>query len=362
MTVLPEAVYAIPFEVVLLLIALPLICFWLPLRWLFKQDWPTLRRTYFPISGQVRWEHRVQRQRLLQRIGGEEVTLTTSDERTVHAVWAAAPGAKPQGPVALLLHANAMVLDDMYDWANFYLSNGVSVLMVTFWGMPDPAEDFQQAAPEGQQIHCPSEHTLYADSAAALNYLTQVHRVSAECVLAHGLSMGGAAALSLGMSYPGLQVTVDQTFSSIYEVSVVVGSSILEQVLLPRTPRSCRCLLRALSPCMVRLGSIAVVRMAFKLHGKERIDAASELPDRLDNLRKAAGMTGDLYVITAEHDEMMPAHFAQRLLASRYGRDSAELRSHTLCVPGGHCSFFGEVPELSARYRNHLSRTGFLPC
>ena len=47
-------------------------------------------------------------------------------------------GSGNAGPAALLLHANAMVLDDMSDWAQYYLSLGVSVLIVTFWGYPDP--------------------------------------------------------------------------------------------------------------------------------------------------------------------------------------------------------------------------------
>jgi len=30
-------------------------------------------------------------------------------------------------------------------------------------------------------------------------------------------------------------------------------------------------------------------------------------------------------------------------------------------VPGGHCSFFGDVPELRARYKAYLNQSGFLP-
>ena len=46
---------------------------------------------YFPLSGQMRWEHRTQRTRLLRRLNGVEVTLTTADDRVVHAVWVPAP-------------------------------------------------------------------------------------------------------------------------------------------------------------------------------------------------------------------------------------------------------------------------------
>ena len=69
-------------------------------------------------------------QRLLKRLGGEEVALTTSDDRVVHCVWAAPKsgaraGPHDGGPVALLLHANAMVLDDMSDWAQVRMAPAI---------------------------------------------------------------------------------------------------------------------------------------------------------------------------------------------------------------------------------------------
>ena len=138
------------FWILLLLCAL---CCCAPLRYLLSNEWPRLRQLlYFPLSGQMRWEHRTQRTRLLRRLNGVEVTLTTADERVVHAVWVPAPARSPTasgpasapstspmssgsggrqapaaggggdasgsaGPAVLLLHANAMVLDDMSDWA-----------------------------------------------------------------------------------------------------------------------------------------------------------------------------------------------------------------------------------------------------
>ena len=37
------------------------------------------------------------------------------------------------------------------------------------------------------------------------------------------------------------------------------------------------------------------------------------------------------------------------------------LRSRVLCVPGGHCCFFGDVPELAHKYAAYLHSCGFLP-
>lgn len=71
------------------------------------------------------------------------------------------------GPAALLLHANAMVLDDMSDWAQYYLSLGVSVLIVTFWGYPDPEEAQQSDWAQQSQPHCPSQRPCGSAPVAA---------------------------------------------------------------------------------------------------------------------------------------------------------------------------------------------------
>lgn len=188
-------------------------CVIVPVRYLLGQEWPRLRRAlYFPIAGQSRMHHDIQRERLLNRLGGVSVALQTEDGRTVHCVWiesrgsstanspraaadlaggegVTAPAAqKPldEKPVALLLHANAMVLDDMVDWAYFYLCHDVSVLLVTFWGYPDPEEDevpdpqptsdsslLLGSAPDN--FRCPTERSMYLDAEAALRYLQQVN-------------------------------------------------------------------------------------------------------------------------------------------------------------------------------------------
>ena len=43
----------------------------------------------------------------------------------------------------------------MSDWAQYYLSLGASVLLLTFWGYPDPEEDYTELAPDGQPLHFP---------------------------------------------------------------------------------------------------------------------------------------------------------------------------------------------------------------
>lgn len=380
-------------------------CVVAPVRWLLRQDWPKLRQAlYFPLAGQVRWEHATQRQILLRRLGAVEVDLMTADERTVHGVWfeprevranghsssrggsAGGDGASPppadsggevlpSQPVVLLLHANAMVLDDMSDWAIYYLSLGCSVLCITFWGYPDPAEEHGLytadggGATEGSPLaevpqegaYCPTELSLYLDAEAGLQHLLVDRRVPLDRLLVHGLSIGGAAACALGVHHQGLRVTVDQTFASIHEVSAHVGRGLYEQLVLQRAPRWSRSPLLYLAPVLVWLASALVVAMAFRRPAAAAPHAAAcAALDRLDNVGKAARMRGELFVLHAEHDEMMPAHFADQLLIARYGRNSDLQQARSLCVPGGHCSFFGDVPELRTRYRTYLKQQGFL--
>ena len=355
----------------LVMLGMLVLCVVLPMRWLFGHRWPRLRQAlFFPLAGQMRWEHRTQRQRLLKRLGGEEVALTTADDRVVHGVWAQPKsygvGAHPEGggPVALLLHANAMVLDDMSDWAQFYLSLGVAVFVLTFWGYPDPAEGYAEFEPDGTPVptegrYCPDELTLYLDAEAAFKHVHQARRVPAERVLAHGVSLGGAAACALGVAHDGLKVTADQTFVSMLAVSTHVGRGLYDQVVLQRAPRWCRAALRLAAPCLVRCFAWLAVRMSFNSSRAEAAAYGCCAPDGLDNVRKAARIRGEFFVFLAEHDEMMPADFGRRLVHARYGRRAPELRDRVLCIPGGHCSFFGDVPELRERYRQYLAQIGY---
>ena len=56
-----------------------------------------------------------------------------------------------------------MVLDDMIDWAHYYLSLGCSVMLVTFWGYPDPEDE-----EGGSDLRSPSPTAAQSDSASLL--------------------------------------------------------------------------------------------------------------------------------------------------------------------------------------------------
>ena len=56
----PSPLISLPY---LALLGTLVLCVVLPFRWLFGHRWPRLRQAlFFPLAGQMRWEHRTQRQ------------------------------------------------------------------------------------------------------------------------------------------------------------------------------------------------------------------------------------------------------------------------------------------------------------
>jgi len=161
------------------------------------------------------------------------------------------------------------------------------------------------------------------------------------------------------VQHPGLRVTFDQSFGSLAEVSLHVGRGLYDQLIVARAPKQLASVVKCLQPCLLRCAVFVLVRMLFKT-GRGGAQLCAQ--DRMNNIRKAAAIKGDVFAIFAEHDEMMHPDIAYRLVQARYGKGAtAELmRSHVLCVPGGHCCFFGDSPELAHKYAIYLQSSGFL--
>ena len=124
-----------------------------------------------------------------------------------------------------------------------------------------------------------------------------MRRAPSERTLAHGLSIGGACAASLGVQHPGLRVTFDQPFASLSEVSLHVGRGLYEQLIVTRAPRSCATLVRCCEPILLRAAVFVLIRMLFKTG---RGGPALCAQDRMDNVRKASRIKGDVFAICAE--------------------------------------------------------------
>jgi uncharacterized protein len=80
---------------------------------------------------------------------------------------------------------------------------GFSVLTLDYRGYGDSVGDF------------PSEGSVYEDSRAVWNYLTQVRRVPPKDIVIYGESLGGAVALDLAVKYPEAGgLVLQSTFTS----------------------------------------------------------------------------------------------------------------------------------------------------
>lgn len=110
-----------PLPLIPLAIGIPLVGIYGLVARVVGQDWPKLRAMFFfPLGGTSRGPHHAaQRQLLIRRLNGQAVRLVTTDKRAISAVWAE-PAQPARADVAvILLGANAMVLDDMVEYAEW---------------------------------------------------------------------------------------------------------------------------------------------------------------------------------------------------------------------------------------------------
>lgn len=125
----------------------------------------------------------------------EDVFLRTADGIELHAWYAAAPGARPDGRsyepygpygrfTLLYLHGNAGNLSDRIGNIAFLRSLPVNVLALDYRGY-------------GRSQGRPSEAGLYRDAEAAYDYLTATKDVPVERLVVLGQSLGTAVAAEL---------------------------------------------------------------------------------------------------------------------------------------------------------------------
>lgn len=282
------------------------------------------------------------------------------------------------------------------------------VLLVSLWGYPDPLNPAgaPQLAPDGASVAqadeagmqppgaasaesavaaaaailagdsgadgpslCPTELSAYLDAEAAYAYLAQDRRLAADCILVHGVSIGGAIGSSLALNHPGVRLTLDQPFCSLGEVTRhmthgVVDGVISRQLQARGWLRAMKVARVCLTPAVSRAVAYLLVRMCFKkgLGGKAAGCAPTDL---LDTVGKARRIEGELFVFYAASDEMMHPDAPLRIVGARYrlrarADAEAELRRRGAAMDGGHMAFFGEHSEACGAYVRYLAETGFL--
>lgn len=128
----------------------------------------------------------------------------------LHGWWI--PASKPQAPVLLYLHHNAINIGANVSQAEDFHKLGASVLLIDYRGFGLSEGNF------------PTESQLYQDAQAAWNYLTQKRKIPPNKIFIYGHSMGGAIAIVLAVKHPEAAGLITQnTFTSLRDMTKRFG-------------------------------------------------------------------------------------------------------------------------------------------
>ena len=171
--------------------------------------------------------------------------------------------------------------------------------------------------------------------------------------MVHGLSIGGGLAAAAAKANPGVHCTVDQTFVNSEEVALICAKEVSQS-----------------------LPSWIVTRAVKSMF---HVDVADpRLPgyvtDGYNTEAKLTKVLGQVFVLSASQDDMMPPEFANRLYNARYekgeqttpeaiaGRHAAQEPLYSRMkemrmaeVDGWHCTFFGYDAAVVKIYEHYLT-------
>ncbi len=146
-------------------------------------------------------------------VGGCSFTdhlFSTEDGLMIHGRWfrpAPSPGADAEArKVVLFFHGNAGNLSGRNELMVRIAALGVEVLIIDYRGY-------------GHSEGRPSEAGLYSDARAAWEFLTEEHQVAPDRIVIFGKSLGGAAAIDLGLSVEAAGLIVQSSFTSVPDMA-----------------------------------------------------------------------------------------------------------------------------------------------
>lgn len=282
------------------------------------------------------------RAEVLQAIGGAEtVSIVTQDGVKLDAVWAAPP--TPAGPVALIFHGNACVLDSMVDYGAWYRAHGFGVMMITMRGYPGSAGD----ACDG------TEAGMYRDAAAAMNYVLQHTETPTARIVAHGYSLGGVLAAAVGKLFD-VHVVLDHTFTT--------PAAVMRHVRAAHAAYVPAFVVSACAWSMFEKNAPMEVEVYDR--ASQSLRTLHAMRDGLDNGAKVKALKGDLFVLYGAADPVMAVTFAEELYSNRYGPCPEEPSERVMYVArrarfvarlgGGHWEVLGEDRRAAATFERFL--------
>ena len=132
----------------------------------------------------------------------EDVTLTTSDDVSLHGWWIPHPDARY---TLLFLHGNAGNISHRLQSIEIFHKLKLSVFIIDYRGYGNS---------EGK----PGEKGTYRDADAAWQYLVNEQRVKPEQIIIFGRSLGGAIGSWLAVKYQAAAVILESTFTSVADM------------------------------------------------------------------------------------------------------------------------------------------------
>jgi esterase/lipase len=288
-----------------------------------------VQQNIFPLNGDRNPpSYEKNREQIMRELQATEHLLSTLDGIAIDSLWA--PGSEGS-PVAILFHGNGSILDSMEGYAHWYRSKGFGVLLVTIRGYPGSGGDAIESGELG----------VFFDIEAAMHFVVNTQRVPINKVVAHGFSLGGAYAATIGR-YFDPPVVLDHAFTNVEDIVVRVADWLPEFITRPAA--------RDAFPAGV-VTPISGARIPMK--------TAHFITDGMSNLEKVGHLESDLFVIFGSEDPMMPVEFAQGLLAAKF-KDASKRAVRSVDIPGGHWGPFYKHADAEAKFEAFLRDNGLI--
>ena len=140
------------------------------------------------------------------------IPISKPDGQTdrLHGWWI--PADKPNAPVMLYFHHNAINIGANVSQALQFQKLGYSIFLFDYGGFGQSEGDF------------PTEPQLYEDAQAAWNYLTQARKIPSNRIVIYGHSVGSAIAIDLAVKQPeAAALIVQSSFTSMRDMTKRFG-------------------------------------------------------------------------------------------------------------------------------------------
>ena len=129
----------------------------------------------------------------------EDITLTTSDQESIHAWWIPAD---TSGPVLLFCHGNAGNISHRLESIQIFHALGLNVIIFDYRGF-------------GRSSGTPDEKGTYQDAESVWNYIIDMKRFQSEQIVVFGRSLGTGIASWLARQHQPGALILESSYTSL---------------------------------------------------------------------------------------------------------------------------------------------------